>query len=1035
MSKKGSISKILVISALLPIALLAIVMTASLYLINQQLTEQKISYYSWQFDEIKDGSVRFKNIDFTFNNQLDIQLENIHLKRSESDSKNDIFPYLTLSKIEVGLVKINVLNSQQNQTQEVTKHSLNKTIENLKRQLQNIQNIPEWLAFLPRKINITSFIVQAPCPQSSCSVKGSADLKIINTHADIQAQGYLNFHDQEIASPQLESQFLIKIPSNIESHTVANESNANTLNNAYTGLEYKINSELKILDSNTNHSTNLMQFSQTGQITEKQKLPVLSVHNHFSGLLPGKNNTIDKEWQNIQSIYQNWCGQPLELDHLNQYLPVNSTPVSAAESQESVNLNADLNPDFEVKTNTNIELDSLLDSLANIKTESTIAELLNTIEFSNEIKAQFNAPFPIPSIGSIQGLIKANLAFKNGIIQSYDLEANGFFHRSLPIALFDNQPIKPFQDFKFLVSSSQKQETEIDKINSLPFKLYINSINSINSKNATDALAKLQAEGVVQFSKTPELNINSGLLNFSQVNLALTNQKLLNELSGEIQLNGKVDVSNINLQIPKFNVTGVYSDKDQNLVLSKMQINTNNLILNSKPALFLDEIQAVAKSINIKVDLNYTPKDKQPILVKNIDLVVSNPKLAPKFDAKNPNNTDHVNKLNTKQFTAKYILKTDRVEQQNLQPLAWTLRGKIQSQLPNTLSSINQLNIQGSVSNKAGLVVFHNAFYKPNNLYTDWEIPNIYLLAGNPIQKTFKDWPKLLTLGSGQLKAKGNTQLNLSSLNDNTNLLNVLYTKAEIDIKGISGIYNETTLNQASSKINLSLNHGVLKTEFNNLEVEQINHGLIFGPAVFNGNYQTSIDSWLQGKLKLTKFNTKIFNGQAWLDNQTFDLSQPINSQLHLSQIDIKALLEQYPSAEIKGSGIIHGNLPFSLNLQKQPFFTLDKGAIKAKSPGGLIQYKAAPSIKQTHQSMQFVFTVLEDFHYSVLDSNVTYDANKTLHLTLHLQGKNPNVENGRQVNFYINLEEDLPALITTMQLSNQVSETIKKRIQEKLQQ
>ncbi|WP_321323923.1 intermembrane phospholipid transport protein YdbH family protein [Thiomicrorhabdus sp.] len=1015
----------------MPIALLAIVITASLYLINQQLTEQKISNYSWQFDEIKDRSLNFKNIDFTFNNQLDIQLENIHFSSSESDSKNDIFPYLTLSKVEIGIVKINILNSQQNQTKVDTKHSIDKTIENLKRQLQNIQNKPEWFAFLPKKINITSFIVQAPCPQSSCSVKGSADLKIINTHTDIQAQGHLNFHDQEIASPQLETRLLIKIPSNIKSHNVANESNANTSNNAYTGLEYKIDSELKAVNSNAN----LMQFSQAGKITEKQKLPVLSVHNHFSGLLPGKNNTIDKEWQNIQAIYQNWIGQPLELDHLNQYLPVKTPHVSALESQESANSNSDFASDFEVKTNTTIQLDSLVDSLTSIKTETTIAELLNTIAFSNEIKAQFNAPFPIPSIGSIQGSIKANLAFKNGMIQSYDLDANGFFHRSLPIALFDNQQIKPFQDFKFLASSSQKQVTEIDKLNSLPFKLSINSINSINSKNATDAVAKLQAEGVVQLSKTPELNINSGLLNFSQVNLALTNQKLLNELSGEIQLNGKLDVSNINLQIPKFNVTGVYSDKDQNLVLSKMQINTNNLILNSKPALFLDEIQASAKSINIKADLNYSPKDKQQILMKNIDLVLSNPKLAPKFDAKNPNNTDHVNKLNTKQFTAKYILKTDRVEQQNLQPLAWTLRGKIQSQLPNTLSSINQLNIQGSVSNKAGLVVFHNAFYKPNNLYTDWEIPNIYLLAGNPIQKTFKDWPKLLTLGSGQLKAKGNTQLNLSSLNDNTNLLNILYTKAEIDTKGISGIYNETTLNQVSSKINLSLNHGVLKTEFNNLEIKQINHGLIFGPTVFNGNYQTSIDSWLQGKLKLTQFNTKLFNGQAWLDNQTFDLSQPINSQLHLSQIDIKALLEQYPSAEIKGSGIIHGNLPFSLNLQEQPFFTLDKGAIKAKSPGGLIQYKAAPSIKQTHQSMQFVFTVLEDFHYSVLDSNVTYDANKTLHLTLHLQGKNPNVENGRQVNFNINLEEDLPALITTMQLSNQVSETIKKRIQEKLQQ
>ena len=390
---------------------------------------------------------------------------------------------------------------------------------------------------------------------------------------------------------------------------------------------------------------------------------------------------------------------------------------------------------------------------------------------------------------------------------------------------------------------------------------------------------------------------------------------------------------------------------------------------------------------------------------------------------------------NTKPLTAKYVLKTDRFEQQNLQPLSWTLRGKIQSDLANTLAAVKQVNIQGSISNKAGLVVFHNAFYKPNSLYTDWEIPNSYFLAGNPFQKTFKDWPKLLTLGSGQFKAKGNSQLKLSLLNDKTNLLNALYTKAEVNILGVSGIYNETTLNQVDSQFDLNLKQGILKINAHKLNALQVNHGLIVGPIKSSGSYEGAVNNLRQGKLKLTEFNTQIFNGQAWLDKQTLDLNQPINSTFHLSKINLKTLLEQYPSADIQGSGSINGDLPFTVNLQKEPFFTLDKGAIKADSPGGLIQYQAASGLKKTHQSMKLVFSVLEDFHYSVLDSNVTYDANKTLHLTLHLQGKNPNVENGRQVNFNIQLEEDLPALITTMQLSNQVSETIKNRIQDKLQQ
>jgi len=41
--------------------------------------------------------------------------------------------------------------------------------------------------------------------------------------------------------------------------------------------------------------------------------------------------------------------------------------------------------------------------------------------------------------------------------------------------------------------------------------------------------------------------------------------------------------------------------------------------------------------------------------------------------------------------------------------------------------------------------------------------------------------------------------------------------------------------------------------------------------------------------------------------------------------------------------------------------------------------------------------------------------------------------EGGRPINFSINLEEDIPALLTSLQLSDRVSETIQRRVQERL--
>jgi len=112
-------------------------------------------------------------------------------------------------------------------------------------------------------------------------------------------------------------------------------------------------------------------------------------------------------------------------------------------------------------------------------------------------------------------------------------------------------------------------------------------------------------------------------------------------------------------------------------------------------------------------------------------------------------------------------------------------------------------------------------------------------------------------------------------------------------------------------------------------------------------------------------------------------------------------------------------------------------GSIAAESPGGKLQYRppAAQSMGATNQGMKMVLDALDDFHYSVLSSNVSYDTSGKLLLGLTLKGQNPALEAGRAINLNINLEEDIPALITSLQLSSKISDKIKQRVQQHLQQ
>ena len=160
MTKPFSLSKRILFGAFLPLALIVVLFVGAFYVINQQLAAQKISDYSWQFDELKNGSLRFKHIDFSFNKQLDVRLENIQISPKDSTTKNDTFAFLSLNKIDIGLVKITILNTHNNQTNQTSKLSIKETIETLKSQLTALQNKPKW----PRKPNNEAL--------SGCSVGG-----------------------------------------------------------------------------------------------------------------------------------------------------------------------------------------------------------------------------------------------------------------------------------------------------------------------------------------------------------------------------------------------------------------------------------------------------------------------------------------------------------------------------------------------------------------------------------------------------------------------------------------------------------------------------------------------------------------------------------------------------------------------------------------------------------------------------------------------------------------------------------------------
>ena len=350
----------------------------------------------------------------------------------------------------------------------------------------------------------------------------------------------------------------------------------------------------------------------------------------------------------------------------------------------------------------------------------------------------------------------------------------------------------------------------------------------------------------------------------------------------------------------------------------------------------------------------------------------------------------------------------------------WQWRGGLQGSMKN-------MTARGELTVNNSLVVSHAVKLNADELQADWQLHDSFLLAGNPFADVARAWPPLLSLTQGKVKGEGKVtfDLNKQSLKKGV---------ATLMLNDISGIYDTILFQGLTTNLSLSAGPKVFTLATEALQVKQINKGFIFGPLRAAGMYEAGWENPTEGKLMVQDVYADVIGGSVTTPAQVFDLSKDKQSLvLTLDNIDLGLLLQQHPSSELSGSGRISGTVPIEITAKG---VSVPNGVVAARPPGGQLQLHSerAEALAKSQPSMKLITDALEDFHYTVLASEVSYDEDGKLLLALRLEGRNPALENGRPVHFNINLEEDLPAMIASIQLSNQISDLVKKRLQEHLQ-
>jgi len=286
-------------------------------------------------------------------------------------------------------------------------------------------------------------------------------------------------------------------------------------------------------------------------------------------------------------------------------------------------------------------------------------------------------------------------------------------------------------------------------------------------------------------------------------------------------------------------------------------------------------------------------------------------------------------------------------------------------------------------------------------------------------------WPELLDASGGTISANVNAQLLPGQ---------PLVVDGKLVFLDVGGTWDRTAWRNMNGTVEATLKSDQFQVSTSQLTLDEINPGIPLGPIALAGDYRAPAQQPMAGQLTLTQANAGALGGQLNIASGSWDLaSAPVTVPLELDRLNLAQLLRVYPAEGLAGTGMLSGTIP--LVIDPATGVQVKRGRLGALEPGGQLQLSAERlrALGRKNETMELVSKALENFRYSALSSDIDYDENGTLLLGLHLQGNSPEVGDGRAVVLNINIEENIPALLTSLQLSGRVTDAVAERVKKLL--
>jgi hypothetical protein len=303
----------------------------------------------------------------------------------------------------------------------------------------------------------------------------------------------------------------------------------------------------------------------------------------------------------------------------------------------------------------------------------------------------------------------------------------------------------------------------------------------------------------------------------------------------------------------------------------------------------------------------------------------------------------------------------------------------------------------------------------------DFETPILNFGSGEQsLARLFFQKPFEADIISGSLQSSATLQIRRDE--NDTWLLN---GPMRLDADKISGFYQDTAIIEFSTALSGTLQDSAdfLSDGLRPFSLVRVDLGL----PVESISLQYGIDT-LETRLNVQDIEASLFGGRIHSTGLAYDWSAARNSvTIDVERIDISRLLTLADYDSVRATGFISGTIPITLEGTKP---SVGAGRLRVESPGGAIHYSPAGGINSGNASLDLVNQALSNYQYSLMETEVEYLPSGDLALGVKLQGRNPDLNNGQRINLNLNISDNIPTLLRSLQSGRSIAEAVERQLQ-----